>query len=121
VSILQARVEHDVAILDIEQKLVGGPETAEIQPSVRETLRDGCKKILLNLRGVPWANSVALGTMVAAYVTARRSGAHLQICCPSRRVEMILRTMMLMPDLFGDFRCEEEALKAFEHDPEVRT
>jgi anti-sigma B factor antagonist len=119
-SILQARVERGVAILDIEHELVGGPETTELHKHIRDMLRDGHKRILLNLRGVPWVNSIGLGTVVAAYATAKRNGAHLEICCASRRVEMVFQTTMLMPDLFREFRCEEEALRSF-HDDDVET
>lgn len=112
-SILQARLRDGVAILDIEGRLVGGPETAEIQATVREALDEGRRKILLNLAGVPWANSRAIGAIVASYAAARSEGGDLKLCCASKRVEMILRAIILIPDLFRGFECETEALRSF--------
>lgn len=115
-SILQARIERGVAIVDVEGRLLGGPETSEMRERVRELLREGHRKILLNLKGVPWVNSVALGAIVAAWATARRDGARLEICCPSRRVEMLFRSTTLMPDLIGEFLCEDEALRSLQQE-----
>jgi len=110
----QARVEGDVTVLDIEGRLFGGPETKEICESVRSLVAEGRKRRLVNLAGVPWANSLAIGTLVSCYTTAKRRGAHLEICCLSARVEMILRTEKLIPVLFDPYRTEKQAMAGFE-------
>ena len=69
---LQTREAQDIAVLDVEGRLVGGPETNGICARVRDLVARGRTRILINMEGVPWANSLAIGTLVACYATARK-------------------------------------------------
>jgi len=111
---LQTREAQQVAVLDIEGRLVGGPETTNICARVRELVAGGRTRILLNMEGVPWANSLGIGTLVSCYATARRQGVQLELCCLSARITMVLRTEKLIPVLFDPYRTEAEALAGFD-------
>ena len=110
------RTDGDVAILDVEGRLMGDPGTRAIQDEVKELLKQGRKKILLNLEKVPWVNSVSITVLVAALASARREGACLEICCLSKRVDLIMRTAVLIPDVFAGFSTERQALDGFHQD-----
>ena len=114
---IQVRIERDVSVLDVEGRLTGGSETKNIQRLVKDLLKEGRSKILLNLTKVPWGNALAVSVLIASYVSAKREGARLEICGLSNRLELIMRTMVLIPDLFAGFRTEEEALESLGDPP----
>jgi len=109
----QMRIDADIAILDLEGTLDGGPACKRIQALVKEILQDGTKKVLLNLSSVPWANSLGVGVLIASYVSATREHATLKFCGVSHRIDMVLRAADLVPGVFETFDSEEEALQSF--------
>lgn len=111
---LQTRIERDVVVLDIEGRLLGGPETEGFRTRVTELVEEGHRRILLNLAHVPYANSLAIGAIIASYVTAKRAGAQLEICCPASRIVMILRNERIIPVLFDEYATEAEAMAGFD-------
>ena len=110
---LQTRLEGGVAILDLDGNLDGGPETRRVQDLVKELLGEGQRRIVLNLSGVPWANSLGVGVLIAAFASARREEASLKFVGLSDRVEMVMRALRLIPDVFETYADEAEAMRSF--------
>lgn len=107
------RLEGAVAILDLDGNLDGGPETRRVQELVKELLGKGQRRIVLNLSGVPWANSLGVGVLIAAFASARREEASLKLFGISDRVEMVMRALCLIPHVFETFADEAEAIRSF--------
>jgi len=108
---MENSVERDVAVLVVHGRLTGGPETVEVHDRVKKILDEGHRKILLDLSDVPWLNSMAAGILAGACASARREKGTLEVCCLSKHVEMVLRTMVLIPELFAGYPTREEALR----------
>jgi len=110
---MQTRMEADVAVLSLEGTLDGGPESRRIQEQVKDLLRSGTRKIVLDLSSVPWANSLGAGVLIASYVSAIREDAAVRFCGLSDRVTMVLRASDLIPGVFETFDSEPEAVQSF--------
>ncbi|MBN1164612.1 MAG: STAS domain-containing protein [Candidatus Krumholzibacteriota bacterium] len=107
------RDEAGVLILDLEGQIDGGPKSEKIQEIIKENIEKGQKKFILNLSDVKWLNSLGAGVLIASYASAKRQEASLKLFGVSDRVETVLKTCGLIPDVFDVFDSESEALSSF--------
>jgi anti-sigma B factor antagonist len=102
-----------VVIIDLEGQIDGGPQSAKIHELIKQNLGQGRKQFVLNLKDVKWLNSLGAGILIAAYVSAKRENAALKVFGVSDRVETVLKTCGLIPEVFEVFADEDGALKSF--------
>ena len=109
---LREREVGDVTILDIEGRITLQDGVDDFRAVARELLALSRVRLVLNLHGVPYIDSTALGEIVRlhASVTRRRGGMKLLMVPP--RIHELLTTTRLLPvfDLFDD---ETETVKSF--------
>lgn len=105
--------EGDVMIVDLEGQIDGGPKSQEIHDIVKESLKKGKNKILLNLSKVSWLNSLGAGILIAAFASAKREEGAIKLYGVSPRVETVLRTCGLIPEVFEVYEDKEKALQSF--------
>jgi anti-anti-sigma factor len=110
---IETRVESGVTILDLSGRLDGGPESRRIHETVKKTLNEGGRRIAFNMAGVPWANTLGIGVLIASFVSAKRMEAELKLFGTPERVAASLRMMRLIPEIFDDLESEEAALGSF--------
>ena len=110
---IETRTENGVLILDISGTLDGGPQSRIIHHEIRRAIEDGHKKILLNMTAVPWANTLGIGVLIAAFVSAKRMEGQLKMFGTSERVGTAMRLMRLIPEIFDDLPGEKEGLESF--------
>jgi anti-sigma B factor antagonist len=87
---------------------------------VREQLKDGHNKILLNLRDVSYVDSAGLGELVSSLMTVRNQAGQLRICNATDRVNDLLRMTRLDSVLNVD-KDEATALQGFSGEAHKKT
>jgi anti-sigma B factor antagonist len=110
---IETREESGVTVLDLSGMLDGGPESRTIHETVKRTLDGGGRKIVLNMREVPWANTLGIGILIASFVSAKRMEGQLKMFGASERVSASLKMMRLIPEIFDDLETEQAALDSF--------
>jgi anti-sigma B factor antagonist len=80
---------------------------------IGDLLREGSRKILMNLSEMDYIDSNGLGELVQAFREAQRAGASLRLLKPQDRVTKTLRLTNLLP-MFIVYDAEDEALRDFE-------
>ena len=110
---IETREQAGVTILDLSGRLDGGPESRAIHETVKKTLEGGGKRIALNMTDVPWANTLGIGILIAAFVSAKRMDAQLKLFGTSERVSASLKMMRLIPEIFDDLAGESAAIESF--------
>jgi anti-sigma B factor antagonist len=103
----------DVAIIHLSGKLMGGPDAEVVQETVRQCLREGLKKIVMDLGEVSWVNSTGLGILIASHVTVTNEGGILKLMRVSRRIDSLLMVTKLNT-IFEVYDSEEAALASFQ-------
>ena len=84
-----------VTILDISGRIVLGEESALFRDTIADLLSRGDKQILLNLGGVDYIDSVGLGSLVAAFASARKQGGELKLLnLPSKVADVMQMTKL---------------------------
>ncbi len=110
---IKNRDEGDVLVLDLEGQIDGGPKSEKIQEIIKESIQNGRRKFVLNLSDVKWLNSLGAGVLIASYASAKREKAALKLFGVSDRVETVLKTCGLIPDVFDVYDTEGDAITSF--------
>ena len=107
------RISHrdvgDARLIDLKGQIDGGPDSSRLHQTIKDYLQQGKRKLVLNMTDVKWVNSLGVGTLVAAYVSAKREGVILALFGASERVRFVVERVV--PGLFSVFANEEEALQ----------
>ncbi len=107
------RERDGVVILDLAGKLMGGPESDPLREAFRRLIDGGTRKLIVNLRGVPWMNSSGLGVLLAAFIQARKQGGEVKFVGLQDRVQGILTTTKLVT-MIETWEDEEAAVRSFQ-------
>jgi anti-sigma B factor antagonist len=109
---LHQRAIGDVTIIDLAGRLTVEDGADDFRDLVRQLLRDGRAKLVLNFRDAPYIDSTALGEIVRAYTSATRKGGTLKLLSVTARVHELLMITKLLT-VFDLFDAEAEAVKSF--------
>ena len=89
------RLVGGVTIVDLYGRIVLGEGSAGVRDLVRNLIKQGNKKILLNLRDVDYIDSYGLGELVSAFTSARSQGGELKLLNLTKRVRALLQITKL--------------------------
>jgi len=109
---IRQREIGDVVILDVNGKIMGGPDSEVFQETIRALIDGGKHKVLVNLENVNWINSTGLGILIAGFTALHKSGGKLKLVNVSERIESLLMITKLST-IFESFQREDEALQSF--------
>jgi anti-sigma B factor antagonist len=107
------REKDGVVVLDLQGKLMGGPDAETFKATIYKLLDSGHKKIVVNLHDIDWINSTGMGILISGYTTMRRSGGDLRLLNVSDKIQSILYVTKLNM-IFKCYGSEDEAIKSFE-------
>jgi anti-sigma B factor antagonist len=113
----KTRRTRDVTILDLNGRIsltdaLWSASGTVIGKVIRELVKNGERKILLNLKGVSYIDSSGIGELIGALTAVQRQGGELKLVNPSPTVVDLLRITRL--DTLFDVRDNEEsAIQSF--------
>jgi anti-sigma B factor antagonist len=107
------RKAADVDIVEIEGKIVLGEGDTEIKKAVDDLIKQGAKKVLLNLARVPYLDSAGLGEVIRCFTALRKSGGNLKLMSLNKRIIDLLTITQLI-NVFDWYDDESVALASFE-------
>jgi anti-sigma B factor antagonist len=85
-----------VTIVDLSGRIVLGEGSAGVRDLVRNLIKEGNKKILLNLRDVEYIDSSGLGELVNAFTIMRSQGGELKLLNLTKRVRALFQITKLL-------------------------
>ncbi len=106
------REEAGVSVLQMEGRIVLGEESNALRESVKNLLADNKKKVVLNMNNVTYIDSAGLGTLVAAYQSARANNAILKLAHLGAKFQEVLQVTKLLT-VFEVFDTEAAAIESF--------
>jgi len=110
---IRERTSGAAIILDVDGRMT--IETVNDRPltiKVRRLLQEGQKRILVNLKGVPYLDTSGLCDIVEGYVTVKRQGGALKLLHPAAHVRTVLATTRLLTILEA-YDSESAAIASF--------
>lgn len=109
---IQVRERDDVAIAELQGRLVSGVGDRQLRDLLDSLLADERKKIVLDLSSVSAIDSAGIGELVAGLRVAQELGAGVKILQMSDRVKHVLHLGQILP-LFEVFEDEDAAVASF--------
>jgi len=109
---IETRTVGDVHILDCSGKITLGEGTMSIRNAVRDTLKNGGKKILLNLGDVNYIDSSGIGELVSSFTTVSNQGGSLRLLNLTKKIQELLAITKLLT-VFQVYDSEQAALSSF--------
>jgi len=109
---IKEKIEGDVAVLSLSGKMMGGPETAELQKHVKNLLSDKIDKIVVDLAKVKWMNSSGLGALMGSLTSARNTNGDLRLANTTEKVQSLLMITQLMT-IFQTYDSVDRAVASY--------
>jgi anti-sigma B factor antagonist len=107
-----SREEGDIAIIELNGKIMGDTEDIEVVDIIYKWADSGKNKVVLDLCKAEWMNSRGLGICISGATTLRNRGGDLKLACLSPKVKDLLdKTRMF--GVFESFDSVDEAIKSF--------
>jgi len=111
---IEERTSGNVTVLDVAGRMT--IETVGDTPllaKVRQLLQGGRARVVLNLAGVPYVDTMGIAELVEAYVSTRRHGGLLKLLQLTPRVRAVL-TMTRLLTILEVYEAEADAVASFE-------
>jgi len=95
--------DGNVVILEPKGSLIGGTETDELKSALNSFMEKGKVKVILDLGGVEYLNSSAIGVLTVSHSTLSARGGKLILCNVNKSISNIflvtkLSTIFLTED-----------------------
>lgn len=109
---ITTRTVGDVTILDCSGKITLGEGTMAVRNTVREVLKNGGRKIILNLGDVNYIDSSGIGELVSTYTSVTNQGGKLILLNLTKKIQELLAITKLLT-VFDVHDDEQKALAGF--------
>ena len=103
----------DIGVLELNGRLLMGNDSRQVEWSVAELMKDGVKKVVLDLSPLDSIDSTGVGIIVVCHAKLQKSGGNMRIVCMDGIVENTLQ-MTHVDRIVPFFSSVAEALKNFE-------
>jgi len=110
-AIIETRKQGDIWVVDVTGKLMGGPDTKELDENLYKILDDGCKAVI-DMGSCEWITASGLGILIHHSKIFRERGGALKLVNPSGLTLGIISTTRL-DELFIGHGSIEDAIKSF--------
>ncbi|HSW40181.1 MAG TPA: STAS domain-containing protein [Acidobacteriota bacterium] len=110
--IFSIRKTKGVVIIDVEGKIILGDGDTEIKKAVENLVRQGNKKIILNMSKIPYLDSAGLGELIQCFTVLRKNDGDFKLLSPNQRIIDLLHITKLL-NVFDSYDDESDAVNSF--------
>ena len=109
---IDSRMIGDIHFLDCSGRITLGQGTMTVRTAVGDILRDGGKKIVLNLANVNYIDSSGVGELVSTYTTVANHGGQLKLLSLTKKIREVLAITKLLT-VFQVYDSESATVASF--------
>jgi anti-sigma B factor antagonist len=106
----------DVAILELKGSFLGGNETFEFRTAAQDLFEQGNRKLVLDLGGVNYLNSMGIGALVSVYTMYAKDKGRIKLCQMAKGIQNTFVITKLV-SIFEISETRDEAIRAFQEKP----
>lgn len=88
-GIKSSTLDGGIALLEVSGSLIGGEETDKVRAAVAGFVDREYQKLIIDLSGVTYLNSTAIGVLVAAQTSYARKGWQIKLCGVNKNINNI--------------------------------
>ena len=100
-----------IKVIDLKGKVIKGDGEAQLREHIQGLADRGHRKLVINLKGVPYIDSSGLGELVRCFTSMRRSGGRVGLTNLNNRLVDLFRITKLS-DIFETFDTDDEAVRS---------
>jgi len=101
-----------VSILEPHGKLMGGPDTGELDEKLYALLGRGAKKVIIDLGQTDWINSSGLSILIHHWKKFQDAGGSLRMANLTQKIQKIM-VIAKLTTVFETFDTLDEAIASF--------
>lgn len=103
---------HAVSILEMEGKITIGEGDVMLRETIHDLMRQGHRKILLDMAHISYMDSSGVGELLACYQHVANQGGHMKLLNLSTKIKDLLQVTQLL-SVFEYFDDEMRAINSF--------
>ena len=107
-----SRIVGDIHFLDCSGRITMVEGIMAVRTTVDDILKNGGKKIVLNLADVNYIDSSGIGELVSTYNTITKHGGQLKLLSLTKKIRDVLAIMKLLT-IFQVYDSEPATIAAF--------
>ncbi len=88
-------LDPDIMVVVLDGKITMGPDSRPVERLVRDLLKDGKSKLILDLTSVDYVDSTGIGIIVSCLTAAVRAGGGLRVAGVAERVKELMKMTRL--------------------------
>jgi anti-sigma B factor antagonist len=111
-GIKTSTLDNGIGLIEAKGSLVGGDETVELRQAVAGFIDRNYDKLLIDLGGVTYVNSTAIGVLVSAQTSYARKGWRIKLCGMNKNITNIF-VITKLTLVFDVYDTRDEAIKSF--------
>lgn len=111
-AVKTSSLDNGIALVEAKGALVGGEETDELRRAIAGFVASNYDKLIIDLSGVTYVNSTAIGVLVGAHTSYSRKGWHIKLCGVSKNIDSIF-VITKLSLVFDVHDTRESAIKSF--------
>lgn len=104
--------EGEIIVLEPKGNFVGGDETDELRDAIKKLGEEGNLKLIIDLGGVSYLNSSALGVLIAAHANYAKRGGEIKLCQLNKNIENLF-VITKLSLVFDSYSSQMEAVAGF--------
>lgn len=109
---IKLREIEDVIVVDCKGEMRLGFGATDLRNIILQLIKDGKKKIILNLAETTYADSSGLSELISAFTRTSNAGGRLKLLSLTEKLTELLRITRLF-SIFEVFDDENKAIKSF--------
>ncbi len=109
------KIEDGIGILTLKGKLMGYPETDELHDEMKSFMGQKVNKIIIDLNGVSWINSMGIGALMRCLTTIRNAEGDLRLARMSEKARSVFVISQLI-SIYKIYETVEEAKESFKNE-----
>jgi anti-sigma B factor antagonist len=111
VKITIHRINENLSIIDIEDKLMTDEHIQLLHNAAKEMLKEGCKNFIIDLSMIKRINSMGLGSLISLYTSIRNEEGTMIIGGMNEFVKNVLNITKLI-EIFEVYPTKEDAVNS---------
>ncbi|OGC77690.1 MAG: anti-anti-sigma factor [candidate division Zixibacteria bacterium RBG_16_50_21] len=109
---LSTREVQDLVVLEPKGKIMGGPDATLLHDQLHEYIKQGKKKVIIDLSKVDWMNSTGLGILISALTTLKNNQGELKLANVTDKIQSLL-TITKLVTVFESYDSLDQAVASF--------
>jgi anti-sigma B factor antagonist len=111
-AVKTSTLENGIALIEAKGSLVGGEETDEMRRAIAGFVDRNYDKLIIDLGGVTYLNSTAIGVLVGAHTSYSRKGWQIKLCGVNKNIDSIF-VITKLSLVFDVHETRDAAIKSF--------